>query len=176
MPCCDRYARKRVTEVNQRMIYVDLARCTGCGACVDVCPAGAIQVVEDERGRYAQIDAETCRMCEACVAACPEEAIMVQLEGELVPSEETMPAVAPSRAVQPAWPVPKAVIWAGAVLAFAGREILPRVADLLVDAVARRASQPSTPMSGVPSGSDRFPNLSAGRQRQHRQRQRKGRM
>jgi len=157
------------------MMYVDVARCTGCGACVDACPAGAIQVVEDERGGHAQVDAETCRVCEACIAACPEEAIMVQLEGELVSPEETMPVQAPSRAIQPAWPVPKAVIWAGAVLALAGREILPRVADLLVDAVARRASQPSTPMSSVQPGSDRLPNLSAGSQRQHRQRQRRGR-
>jgi hypothetical protein len=101
---------------------------------------------------------------------------MVQLEGELVSPEETMPAVAPSRAVQPAWRVPKAVVWAGAVLAFAGREILPRVADLLVDAVARRASQPSAPVSDLQPRSDRFANLSAGRQRQHRQRQRRGRV
>lgn len=155
------------------MMYVDVARCTGCGACVEACPAGAIQVIEDERGRYAQIDVETCRMCEACLASCPEEAIMVQLEGELVSPEETMPAVAPSRAVQLAWPVPKAVIWAGAVLALAGRQILPRVADLLVDAVARRVSQPSTPMSDLQPRSDRFSNLPAGRQYRHRQRRRR---
>lgn len=160
-------------EVNQQMMYVDVARCTGCGACVEACPAGAIQVIEDERGRYAQIDVETCRMCEACLASCPEEAIMVQLEGELVSPEETMPAVAPSRAVQLAWPVPKAVIWAGAVLALAGRQILPRVADLLVDVVARRASQPSTPVSDLQPRSDRLPSLSAGRQHRHRQRRRR---
>jgi NAD-dependent dihydropyrimidine dehydrogenase PreA subunit len=160
------------------MMYVDVARCTGCGACLDACPVGAIQLVEDERGRHVQIDAQMCQACEACVAACPEEAIMVQLEGELVSPEETMPAKAPSRAIQPAWPVPKAVVWAGTVLALAGREILPRVADLVVDAVARRASQPSTPTSGVQAPHQkpvlfRKNGFLAGRQ--HRQRQRRGR-
>jgi hypothetical protein len=95
---------------------------------------------------------------------------MVQLEGELVSPEETMPVKAEPREVQRPWHVPQAVVWAGAVLAFAGREILPRVADLLVDAVMRRASEPSTPASGASSRSDRFPNLSAGRQRRQRQR------
>jgi len=162
--------------MNQRMMYVDVARCTGCGACVDACPAGAIQLAEDERGRYAQIDPEACQACEACVAACPEEAIMVQLEGELVSPEGTMPAKVPSRAVQPAWPVPKAVVWTGAVLAFAGREILPRVADLLLDALARRASQPSTSAGSVaaePGTRQSANNLTGGGGRQHRQRQRR---
>jgi ferredoxin len=173
-------AWKRVIEMNERMMYVDVARCTGCGVCVGACPEGAICLVEDERGRYAQIDPETCQACEACVAACPEEAIMVQLEGELVSPEETMPVKAASRAVQPTWRVPQAVVWAGAVLAFAGREILPRVADLLVDAVMRRASGPSPSVSSAPSWkkpvvgglqSRENNGFLGGRQRQHRQRQ-----
>jgi ferredoxin len=131
-----------------------------------------MHIVEDERGRYAQIDPETCQGCQACVAACPEEAIMVQLEGELVSPEDTMPVKAEPREVQPAWHVPQAVVWAGAVLAFAGREILPRVADLLVDAVARRASGISTPARSATAHGDRSSIPLAGRQRQRRQRQR----
>ena len=166
--------------MNERTMYIDLARCTGCGACVDACPEGAIHIIEDERGRYAQIDPETCQTCEACAAACPEEAIMVQLEGELVSPEETMPAKAESREVQPAWHVPKAVIWAGAALAFAGREILPRVADLLVDVVARRTSGTSVPAARKKPVFSKRPQVDengflGGRQRQHRQRQRGGR-
>ena len=158
--------------MNERTITIDLARCTGCGACVDACPEGAIRLVEDERGRYAQIDLEACQACEACIAACPEEAIMIQLEGELVSPEETMPVKAEPRAVQRAWHVPQAVVWAGAVLAFAGREILPRVADLLVDAVARRAGEAPTPAARKKPVFSEENGFLGGRQRQHRQRQR----
>jgi len=103
---------------------------------------------------------------------------MVQLEGELVSVEEIMPAKVSSRAVQPVWPVPKAVVWTGAVLAFAGREILPRVADLLLDVLARRASRPSTSAGGVaaePGTRQSANSLTGGGGRQHRQRQRRGR-
>jgi hypothetical protein len=100
---------------------------------------------------------------------------MVEIEGELVSPEETMPVKAKSREVQPAWHVPQAVVWAGAVLAFAGREILPRVAELLVDAVARRASENSAPAARKKSVASENNGFLGGRQRQHRQRQRRGR-
>ena len=50
---------------------VDANTCTGCGACVDVCPVDAIKMEGDK----AVIDAETCIDCEACVSECPVEAI-----------------------------------------------------------------------------------------------------
>ena len=30
------------------MITIDLARCNGCGACVEVCPEGALYLVDDK--------------------------------------------------------------------------------------------------------------------------------
>jgi len=42
-------------------------RCTGCGACLAVCPAGAIRLVD---GR-ARTDRSRCTACGACVAVCP---------------------------------------------------------------------------------------------------------
>ncbi|MGD8792871.1 MAG: 4Fe-4S binding protein [Anaerolineae bacterium] len=48
--------------------------CAGCGTCVQVCPAGAVQVV----GGRAQIT-EACKGCGRCVAACPGRAITLQL-------------------------------------------------------------------------------------------------
>lgn len=47
-------------------------RCTGCEACVGVCPAGAIEM----RGGVAFI-CEGCSLCRACVSVCPVEAIVV---------------------------------------------------------------------------------------------------
>jgi len=50
---------------------VDVERCTGCGACVDVCPAGAISLVDGT----AVIDTRSCTACSLCVHECPTDAI-----------------------------------------------------------------------------------------------------
>lgn len=47
--------------------------CTGCGACVTVCPFGAIEMKEGK----AYIT-EGCRVCGQCVDACPENAIIIK--------------------------------------------------------------------------------------------------
>jgi ferredoxin len=52
---------------------VDTSRCAACGACVDVCPEGAIAV-----DAVAAIDTSTCTGCGLCVAECPEEAITLK--------------------------------------------------------------------------------------------------
>ena len=41
--------------------------CTHCGACVSVCPVGALRI-EDGEVRY---DWAKCKMCDACIHACP---------------------------------------------------------------------------------------------------------
>jgi NADH-quinone oxidoreductase subunit F len=53
---------------------VDEARCTGCGACVRICPAGA---VAGERGKAHRIDTVKCTRCGLCVDVCKFEAIEV---------------------------------------------------------------------------------------------------
>ncbi|MDI6895101.1 MAG: electron transfer flavoprotein subunit alpha [Bacillota bacterium] len=50
--------------------------CTGCEACVGVCPTGAIQMREGT----ARIG-DACNLCRACVSACPAEAIEVVVTG-----------------------------------------------------------------------------------------------
>jgi len=50
---------------------VDQELCTGCGACVDVCPTEAI-VIEDG---CARIIASECTNCRSCESECPVEAI-----------------------------------------------------------------------------------------------------
>ncbi len=51
-------------------MIVDKETCVGCGACVAICPVGAISL-EDK----AHIDADSCIGCGACVNGCPVGAI-----------------------------------------------------------------------------------------------------
>ena len=51
-------------------IIVDKEKCVGCGVCVDVCSAGAINMEDD----VAHIS-EDCTLCGICIDECPSEAI-----------------------------------------------------------------------------------------------------
>ena len=48
-------------------------RCTNCGACITVCPAGAFHL--DEKSRQVYFDNEKCLVCELCIKACPPRAM-----------------------------------------------------------------------------------------------------
>lgn len=48
-------------------------RCTSCGACVTVCPAGAFEV--DATTRQVTFDNEKCLACELCIKTCPPRAM-----------------------------------------------------------------------------------------------------
>ena len=66
----------RIQQLEQQKVgtigaKVDVERCTGCGACVDVCPTEAISL---GNGR-AVIDASACTACGLCVQECPTDAI-----------------------------------------------------------------------------------------------------
>jgi ferredoxin len=164
------------------MIRIDDERCTGCGACVEVCPTGAIRLAEGETGIHAEIDEKRCQECEACMEACPEEAIMSgvepAIEGELVQVKATPVPVEPQpQEVRLVRPVPKALTWLGAALAFAGREIVPRVVASLLDAWDRRARLPRPSLSdstSVRPGRGTAADLTDGSGRRHRWRRRRG--
>ena len=47
--------------------------CVACGACVDICPEGAITVDD-----VAVVDETKCLDCAACVDECPNNAIKVE--------------------------------------------------------------------------------------------------
>jgi len=72
-------------------VWLDVTRCTGCGACVEVCPTGALVLVEGT----AHLDDALCRGCEACIPACPEGALHPVLEIEAVPTAPRVPDAAP---------------------------------------------------------------------------------
>ena len=55
-------------------VEIDQDKCTGCGECVDACPAQVLELV-DEKSEATDID--ECLGCETCVETCPEGAITV---------------------------------------------------------------------------------------------------
>ncbi|WP_243358828.1 DUF362 domain-containing protein [Fundidesulfovibrio terrae] len=52
----------------------DPARCTGCGTCVDQCPAQALELVDG----LPVVDAKACIACFCCQEMCPEKAISLK--------------------------------------------------------------------------------------------------
>lgn len=50
----------------------DKSECSGCTACMNICPRNAIKMVVDEEGfKYPSIDKEKCIECGACYKICP---------------------------------------------------------------------------------------------------------
>jgi NAD-dependent dihydropyrimidine dehydrogenase PreA subunit len=118
--------------MKRQTVWVDAARCTGCGACVRVCSVGAMALVNGK----ACVDEETCIGCEACVDTCPEGAIQPVVQGELVPvPERPVPAVRQ--------PSPLAET-AGAVAVATGVGLLAKAGRALTSAVGRWLTRPST--------------------------------
>ncbi len=54
---------------------VDKNKCTGCGACVNVCP---VNVFEMKDGKAEPVKAGDCIGCRACENSCPAGAITVK--------------------------------------------------------------------------------------------------
>jgi len=116
------------------VITIDSARCTGCGACVEVCPTGALYLVDGK----ATMDRALCRECEACLAACPNDAIILAVQAGPVAASTRLPALRPEpeviRIKTQAAPLPfrsRMLPLVASALVWAEREILPWLADLL---------------------------------------------
>ena len=51
---------------------LEKSRCTGCTTCMNICPKGAITMIEDSDGfKYPVIDQDKCVNCGLCVKTCP---------------------------------------------------------------------------------------------------------
>jgi len=123
-------------------------KCTGCGLCIETCPNGALQLANG----IAILAQAACTQCQVCVDACPEGAI----------SAVEMPIVATGPyAVQSVHeskdmvtnPVPiDSKPWLLSALAFAGQEILPRLAEVLIGVLDRRLAlaQPVKTQISIP--------------------------
>ena len=67
---------------------IDISKCTGCGACANVCPQQAITV----RDNLATIDPDLCTECGNCAAVCPAGAVLgaVPVRREMAKGGERM--------------------------------------------------------------------------------------
>jgi len=70
--------------IKRLIVHIDEEKCDGCGACVDVCAEGAIQIVN---GRAKLVNEIYCDGLGACLGSCPKEAITV-VETEAAPFNE----------------------------------------------------------------------------------------
>jgi len=73
------YLKKEGVNVQplSKDIVVNWDKCTHCGACVAVCPVGALYV-KDKKTMEIGFDADKCIACELCVLPCPPRAIEVK--------------------------------------------------------------------------------------------------
>ncbi len=56
-------------------LALDQDKCTGCGACLEVCPH---EVLALDNGRARIVRRDACMECGACATNCPFEAVTVQ--------------------------------------------------------------------------------------------------
>jgi Fe-S-cluster-containing dehydrogenase component len=157
------------------IIQVNQELCAGCGVCIDACSVGAIQLVDD----WAVIDDALCTLCDACVDVCPNGAITaVSIPAHnapivALPAAESFMIPAPTQTSlpEPAAPARGLALLAGAAMAFLGREVAPRLADVLVAALERKLARPTTTATTMLYTSPRgLTKQSSGKRRQARYR------
>ena len=155
------------------MIVINTERCNGCGECIAVCPTGALYLVDAK----ATVEGALCSDCEACIAACPTNAI---LSAEPVTTPATgpdrMPALRPEPEivqVETYAPVPwraKVLPVVGTALVWAGREIVPRLAEYLLYDLDRRVARRQAPgaSQSTPQDDSSISGRGGGRRRRRR--------
>jgi heterodisulfide reductase subunit A len=67
--------KKGFAELDPLVATVAADACTACGACLDACPYGAIEMTAASGRQVALISETGCKGCGGCVPVCPENAI-----------------------------------------------------------------------------------------------------
>ncbi len=129
-------------------IRMNAEQCTGCGACVEICPTRAIRLIDG----LAIFDQARCTQCRACADACPMGAITA-VELPVIAAEAV--ANQPAREVEIVASEPISSTtkpWLISALTYAGREILPRLTEALIIGLDRRLAQakPAKPQTSLP--------------------------
>lgn len=80
-----RRARRRdARAIRRRWIHaINTDRCTGCGACIEVCPTSALEFVDH---KSQALHGERCIQCRQCAQACPTAALVMHREGTEPPT------------------------------------------------------------------------------------------
>jgi Fe-S-cluster-containing hydrogenase component 2 len=114
-------------------MVINQEKCTGCGACVEACPNGAISL----DGGVAVIDQAECSSCQVCADVCPEGAL--QFSKETVPA--TLQKIDTGEIIQPVTTIAslqKPANWSAIALSLVGRYVLHRVVDILASFLEQR--------------------------------------
>ncbi len=70
-------------ETYRGKLVFDAEKCTGCGACVECCPSGALSLIETPDKRVIEVWYGKCTFCARCEEVCPQEAIKLTTEYDL---------------------------------------------------------------------------------------------
>jgi NAD-dependent dihydropyrimidine dehydrogenase PreA subunit len=167
------------------MVRVDQTLCAGCAMCVDECPTGAIALNDGT----ALVNTVLCNGCGACINVCPNQALtwtaepawqnetspssltVIQSPAKVIPVETKSPT--PWRRVTPTKLGRSFMPAVGIALTWVGREVMPRLAPLALDALEGALDR----KLNRPPGGARAPSVPTkgtgeqGKQRRHRHRQ-----
>jgi heterodisulfide reductase subunit A len=72
------YLARGEVEVEPIVSVIDEEECRGCGLCVALCPYGAIELFETEKGKKARTIEVACKGCGTCGATCYRHAIRMK--------------------------------------------------------------------------------------------------
>jgi NAD-dependent dihydropyrimidine dehydrogenase PreA subunit len=116
-------------------LHVNQDLCTGCGECVDVCPEDAIRIISAS----AVIQPDACTECGKCADICPNGAIVsqaltrIQEPALIAQNNPEIQIIESDKGMMPA-----RTPWAYNALAFIGRELAPRMMDIILQRIEQR--------------------------------------
>jgi formate hydrogenlyase subunit 6/NADH:ubiquinone oxidoreductase subunit I len=67
----------------------------GCGICKKVCPAKAIEMIEDDDKKWPQLELSKCIFCYQCAESCPKKAIKRSDIYELATTDKSALSIRP---------------------------------------------------------------------------------